>query len=117
MFKCQFQNKINNLKKKKSKFHAGLSFIIVHKPVLKKNCTVSLTRPQPRPPGLNSASGKRAGDEIMADVRGSAPPGCVSHRPKDTVSSTGAQKCSAGNVMTARFPVLWLKQPVGRNLI
>lgn len=45
----------------------------------------------------------------MADVRGGAPPGYVSNRPKDTVSSAGAQKCNVGNIMTVWFLVLWLE--------
>lgn len=45
----------------------------------------------------------------MADVRGSAPPGYVSKRPKDTVSSAGAQICNRGNIMTVWCLVLWLE--------
>lgn len=45
----------------------------------------------------------------MADVRGSAPPGYVSGRPKDTVSSAGAQICTVVNIMTIWFLVLWLE--------
>lgn len=47
----------------------------------------------------------------MAGVRGSAPPGYVSHRPKDTVSSAGAQMCNVGNIMT-----LWFRVVVGNSL-
>lgn len=42
---------------------------------------------------------KKTEDEIMADVRGSAPPGNVLNRPQDTLSSTGAQICRVGNMM------------------
>lgn len=52
---------------------------------------------------------EKAEDEIMADVRGSAPPGYVSNRSKDTVSSTGAQICNVDNIMTVWFLVLWLE--------
>lgn len=52
---------------------------------------------------------EKAESEIMADVRGSGPPGYVSNRPKDTVSSTGAQICNVGNIMTVWFLVLWLE--------
>ena len=45
----------------------------------------------------------------MADVRGSAPPGHVSKRPKDTVSSAGARIRNGGNIMTVWFLVLWLE--------
>lgn len=66
---------------------------------------------------LHSVSVKnKAEDEIMADVRGSAPPGYVSNRPKDTVSSAGAQICNVGNIMTVWFPVLWLETACGQEL-
>ena len=43
----------------------------------------------------------------MADVKGNVPLGYVWNRPKDTVSSTGAQICNVGNIMTIWFLVLW----------
>lgn len=52
----------------------------------------------------------------MADVRGSVPPGYVSNRPKDTVSSAGAQICNAGNIMTVWFLVLWLETACRQEL-
>lgn len=45
----------------------------------------------------------------MADVRGSALPGCVSNGPQGTVSSAGAQICNVRNIMTVWFLVLWLE--------
>lgn len=65
---------------------------------------------------LNSVPVKKAEDEIMTDVRGSAAPGYVSNRPQDTVSSTGAQICNAGNIMMAWNLVLWLETACGQEL-
>lgn len=66
--------------------------------------------------GLNSVPVEKAEDEIMTDVRGSEAPGYVSNRPQDTVSSTGAQICKAGNIMVAWNLVLWLETACGREL-
>lgn len=52
----------------------------------------------------------------MADVRGSAAPGYVSKRPRDTMSSTGAQICNVGNIMTVWFLVLWLEKACRQEL-
>lgn len=50
----------------------------------------------------------------MADVRGSTPPGYVSNRPKDTVSST--ELCNVGNIITVWFLVLWLETACRQEL-
>lgn len=52
----------------------------------------------------------------MADVRGSAPPGYVSNRPKDTVSSAGAQTCNVGTITTVWFQVLRLETACRQEL-
>lgn len=106
----------------KWRFHAGHSSIFFllsrSKPVHIIN--VSLTRPRPWPWVVDALIQcllkKKAEDEIMADVRGSAPPGYVSNRPKDTVSSTGVQICNVGNIMMVWFPVLWLETACRQEL-
>ena len=50
----------------------------------------------------------------MTDVRGSAPPGYVWNRPKDTVSC--AQLCNVENIMTVWFLVLWLETACRQKL-
>lgn len=52
----------------------------------------------------------------MTDVRGSEAPSYVSNRPQDTVSSTGAQICSAGNFTMTWTLVLWLETACGQEL-
>lgn len=64
---------------------------------------------------LNSVSVNRTEDEVMADVRGSAPPGFVCNMQMDPVSSTGAQICNVGNIMTVWFRVLRLETACGQE--
>lgn len=57
-------------------------------------------------------------DEVITEVR--VPAGDVSQTfyqtPFDTVSSTGAQKCRAGQYSECRFLVLWLESAPGQEL-